>query len=306
MKRFIAIALLVAASGCGAKTGLAPGAPVRIATDGGGSDSGGRDAALPDAGLDAMPDAKPDASHVGCTDASSAYIFVLSAGQKLYRFAPDSGRFEFVGNVNCNTGQYVNSMAVDRAGHAYVSYDGAEMFRVDTTTAACSPTAFDAAALGWSQYGMGFSAVGHGPAEQLFIAEATYQHPSVGFGTVDTRTYAFHFVSAFDPPLGNAVELSGTADGRLYAFFLDPVAGSHLALVDKTNGRILQQTPLDVGGPDSAFAFAYWGGDFIFFTGPFGGPATVTRYHPADGSLVKIASLTEAIVGAGVSTCAPE
>jgi hypothetical protein len=36
-----------------------------------------------------------------------------------------------------------------------------------------------------------------------------------------------------------------------------------------------------------------------------GAGTTVTRYRPADGTTVPVSALTETIVGAGVSTCAP-
>ena len=59
-------------------------------------------------------------------------------------------------------------------------------------------------------------------------------------------------------------------------------------------------------GPD-AWAFAFWGGDFYFFTSVGGAPSTVGRFHPADGSFDPVyATLPSgAITGAGVSTCAP-
>jgi hypothetical protein len=45
-------------------------------------------------------------------------------------------------------------------------------------------------------------------------------------------------------------------------------------------------------------------GDFYLFTAP-GGSSIVTRFRPSDGSLVQVATLSQTIVGAGVSTCAP-
>jgi len=74
--------------------------------------------------------------------------------------------------------------------------------------------------------------------------------------------------------------------------------------IDKATAEILEETPLPVGGASSALAFAYWGGDFYIFTSP-GGPTTVTRYRPSDGTVVEIATLNETVVGAGVSTCNP-
>ncbi|MGH7281076.1 MAG: hypothetical protein ACRELY_06100, partial [Polyangiaceae bacterium] len=52
------------------------------------------------------------------------------------------------------------------------------------------------------------------------------------------------------------------------------------------------------------WAFGFWGGDFYTFTG--GGPSTVTRFRPSDKSIVQVATYPSEIVGAGVSTCAPQ
>ncbi len=322
------LALIGACSGCGAKTGLhgepvpadaaLPDAPLDAATEPGvdaspdapedasaDADADAPEDASVDADADAPVDAGHDVSHVGCTDASAAYVYVVTAGQNLYAFEPGGGTFTLVGNIDCIVGT-VDSMAVDRGGTAYVEYTSGSLFRVNTQTAKCTGTAFKPAQA-WNHYGMGFSAVDNGPAEQLFIAEATYNHPSVGFGTVDTKTFAFQFVAPFTPTLGNAVELTGTADGRLYAYFLDPVTGSYLTRVDKSTGQLLEQTPLPFGAPDSAFAFSHWAGDFLFFVAPQGGSTSVTRYHSADGTTEVVATLAgEQVVGAGASTCAPE
>jgi hypothetical protein len=55
----------------------------------------------------------------------------------------------------------------------------------------------------------------------------------------------------------------------------------------------------------SGWAFAFWGGNFYTFTAP-GGSTVVTRFDPNDGSIVQVAQTSDVIVGAGVSTCAPQ
>ena len=60
------------------------------------------------------------------------------------------------------------------------------------------------------------------------------------------------------------------------------------------------------------WAFAFWGGDFYLFTCPFSGPtqsctsSRVTRFRPGDKSITQVGSYRGIIVGAGVSTCAPQ
>jgi hypothetical protein len=86
--------------------------------------------------------------------------------------------------------------------------------------------------------------------------------------------------------------------------------GSSIVEIDPRTGRVLAKSDLTVGSVDDGFAFAFWGGDFWLFTTPgtqvLPPPSTVTRYRPNDGSTVVMATAPIAIVGAGVSTCAPQ
>ncbi len=59
-------------------------------------------------------------------------------------------------------------------------------------------------------------------------------------------------------------------------------------------------------GQGSGWAFAFWGGTFYTFTAP-GGSTIVTRYNVNDGTIAQVASTPgDILVGAGVSTCAPQ
>ena len=62
---------------------------------------------------------------------------------------------------------------------------------------------------------------------------------------------------------------------------------------------------LDTIDQGQGWAFAFWGGDFYMFHAP-NGNSIVTRYRPSDDSLTQVATLPSIIVGAGVSTCAPQ
>jgi len=56
-----------------------------------------------------------------------------------------------------------------------------------------------------------------------------------------------------------------------------------------------------------SWAFAFWGGDFYTFTAQdLNAGSVVTRFRPSDGSIVQVGHTAESIVGAGVSTCAPQ
>ena len=114
-------------------------------------------------------------------------------------------------------------------------------------------------------------------------------------------------IALISPSITRA-ELTGTGDGRLYGFFTNEapaVSGSRLIELDKPTARILANNDLPVGRPNDAWAFAYWGGDFWIFTSP-GGVSTVTRFRPSDSTTTDLATMPSTIVGAGVSTCAPQ
>jgi hypothetical protein len=55
------------------------------------------------------------------------------------------------------------------------------------------------------------------------------------------------------------------------------------------------------------WAFAFWGGDFYTFTSPTDVGSVVQRFRPGDGTITSVAEFQPGvIVGAGVSTCAPQ
>jgi len=307
--------LLVCAS-CGARSGL-PG-PDHT------SDAGAPDAtadAPPDVVTDAQPDVATDAPQdvaveappdvmppSSCEDAGTTYVYVITEQQLLYRFDPSSSTASGVGTLDCPSNTIPFSMAVDRQGTAYVLYRDGHLFRVSTATAKCEPTSFEPAQLGWKRFGMAFVASPGGDDETLFVAESSYQAPSLGLAKLDIQSLSLGFIAPFSGSLGNAVELSGTGEGRLFAFAL-PAAGtgSTLAEVDPVDATVSNKVAIPLGNFNSSFAFAHWGGDFYLFTsvGP-SAPTTITRYQPSDGSLVAVAQLANTVVGVGVSTCAPQ
>ena len=89
--------------------------------------------------------------------------------------------------------------------------------------------------------------------------------------------------------------------GRLDAY---DFGETHFKL-DKATGQVTGESVLKGNPQGTAWAFAFWGGDFYTFTAP-NDATVVNRFSPADGSFVTVARRTDFIVGAGVSTCAPE
>ncbi|MFO0616952.1 MAG: hypothetical protein U0414_30435 [Polyangiaceae bacterium] len=245
----------------------------------------------------------------GCEDPDTLLVYVVTASERLYRFDPPTGAFSLVGNVDCGlppeTTPY--SMAVDRHGVAYVLYTDGEIFRVKISDASCEPTEFQAGQSGFFSFGMGFSSNPADGTETLFVAESSFDAPSLGLASIDTATLELDFIGPFSAPLGRS-ELTGTGDGKLFAYSLDdPGPGGEISELDKDTAAIVSITHVSVGDPQNAFAFASWGGAFYMFTALIEeGTTFVRRYEPDTMTLTNAGSLpSEIVVGAGVSTCAP-
>lgn len=296
-----------------------------------------------DAALDAPPDvfdAAPDVADVavdaprvpvGCEEAGAAatLIYLITIQSDLWSFYPPSLQFHRIGPISCPTLPPAPnlsvptpfSMAVDQTGIAYVIYSDGELFRVSTADARCTSTTFQSGQEGFAKtFGMGYSQ-NPNAGEVLYVASDDDAGVVASLGFIDTTSFALHTIGPFPPIVANA-ELTGTGAGDLYAFYaLDPdINGaspppSAIAHIDKANGNILG-TPiaLDTIGQGCAWAFAFWGGDFYTFTAPPIGPtcagnggSVVSRINPNNGSIVSpYTMLGEQIVGAGVSTCAPQ
>jgi hypothetical protein len=148
-----------------------------------------------------------------------------------------------------------------------------------------------------------------GPTEALFVAGTrdTTQAASPGLGRIDPTTFQLTKVGDFVPDIARA-ELTGTGDGRLFAFYTKGITNgppSFIGEIDTTTAAVVAETSLPTVDQGRGWAFAFWGGDFYMFTGPDVGGSDVTRYRPSDGSVNVVATLPTRIVGAGVSTCAP-
>jgi hypothetical protein len=250
----------------------------------------------------------PKASSPLCADAGTLDVYVVTEQNRLLRFDATSGQFSVLATLLCPDSRHAFSMAVDRRGIAYVLYaegiapggGSGSLFRVDLATGACQTTAFTPQTGAFDTFGMGFAANEGDPGETLYVAGNAQPE----LGALDTTTYALAVRGALPPEVRQA-ELTGTGGGDLFGFYaLD--AGSAIARIDPAHATVLARDPLPDVTQGYAWAFAFWGGDFYLFTSPDGFATTVTRYRPRDGSRVVVATYPELIVGAGVSTCAPQ
>jgi len=246
-----------------------------------------------------------------CSDQATNYVYLLSAENDLYSFAPDKKQMTEIGPLACKTVLQPNSMAVDRNAVAYVDYVAADdsigaIFQVSTLDASCTGPILGLPG-GWERVGMGYSTESAGSsAESLYVAGVG---DDVGLGLVDFAKGTVDPIGRFTGALADQnAELTGTGDGRLFGFFTtDPVV---VAQVDKTNGST--ETPVPMNGVEvpADFAFSFWGGHFYLYTSEgegVGNGSDVADYDPVSGTVDTsyMQGIGFDIVGAGVSTCAP-
>ena len=320
--RRIAFLLLLVA--CGSRTGLfvdddddftnVPGqdAGPDARRDGGRDASDLEDAPPP---LDVRPPI--DVDQRDCPDAEAQLVYTITSTYDLQSFNPDTGQFRFIGRIACPAPSDATpfSMAVDRRGIAYVLFTNEELFRVSTATAACISTPYKPRQSNFGRFGMGFATNSVGPTETLYIAGAEQaadpNSPGArGLARITPGTFNLTPVGEFFPSIDSA-ELTGTGDGRLFAFYRKPGAmpPSFIGEIDVNTGQVIGERRFDTVDQGRGWAFAYWGGDFYMFHAPgtdSNAFTRVTRWRPSDDSVTQVATTPLRIVGAGVSTCAPQ
>jgi hypothetical protein len=240
----------------------------------------------------------------GCSDAAKL-VYVLTDLDGLYSFDPTKLAFKYIGTLNCKDAYKPNSMAVDRSGYAWVNYQDGALFKVNTSDAGCESTSF-APEAGFTRFGMAFSSdQAGGKEETLFVASLD----GGGVGTIDLKTFKLTRIGDFSGDFQRRrAELTGTGDGKLYAFITTSPAT--LAEVNKTNGATSNERPLTDVHAGTDWAFSFWGGDFWFYTNEKSAIETtsrVTQYRLSTTRQLTVVkkSIGFSIVGAGVSTCAP-
>ncbi len=251
-------------------------------------------------------------------------IYVLSDDRELWTYDPPNNAFTLIGALGCPTTDGTFSMGVGRDGKAWVqttypvgfgdTYIG-DLFVLDVNNPAnCVDPGYTPGANGWQHFGMGFvsnSAVD--PCDRLYaqhwdgVAGGFSEGPNYGkLGVFDPMALQ---VNTIGPNNYNGGELTGTGDGRLYEFAGSP--SSKLIQFDKSNAQVIETLPFNNFPLTSAFAFAFWGGDFYFFTEGNLPYSKVTKldYDDSDGGGKLLTTVNAQapirIVGAGVSTCAP-
>jgi hypothetical protein len=244
----------------------------------------------------------------GCPD-SAKTVYVVDQDGTFSSFDPKLKVFHDVGTLACPAQAAATpfSMAVDRTATALVLYNSGELFKVDTSTLACTATSFDSnAGHGFAQFGMGFSTdVAGGTTDTLFIGGGLYLGPIATLARLNVNTFT-------PVPLGDVAgwpELTGTGDAKLWGF-LPSVSGSVPSVVQlsKTNATVVKSFPAGtLTGHADSWAFAFWGGRFWIFLKLSTDASTYVYAMDANTGVLStaVSNTGRRIVGAGVSTCAP-
>jgi hypothetical protein len=277
---------------------------------------GSPDRARPDA-----PPATPDApssdsngsgSSDGCAD-PARHVYVVDQNNTFSTFDPVTKTFTDLGTLNCpaSDGAAPFSMGVDRNAIAWVLYNDGSLFRLDTTTLACTATTWQPTP-DLFVFGMGFSTdTSGGTTDTLYVAgTATHAGATTGaFASLDTTAFTATNIAT----IPGFPELTGTGSAELWAWYPSTMGTMsattpHADQLDKTTGAVLQTFPLStLAGQPDAYAFAFWGGHFwIFLDRDNLMNTTVFELDPTTGQIASTTMNTgRVIVGAGVSTCAP-
>lgn len=237
-----------------------------------------------------------------CPDeARLVYLFTDQAD--LFSFNPPARQLRRIGRLSCPTTARPNSMAVSQDGTAYLNFDDGKLYRVNVRSATCTATGFVAPS-GWRTFGMGFKPVSATSVnEVLFIANGS-------LATVSLPSFA---VTMVGPVAGTSSgpELSGTADGELYAYLLPPnlMGAMRLARIDPQTAALSMPRAfpsLTVSSTGFAYAFTAWSSDFYLYTSSGTSNSSIVRYEPAadrDSVVMTPGNTGIRIVGAGVSRC---
>lgn len=318
VRRTAFLSLLVAAA-CGSRTGLFTDETFSVIPgEDAGTDArrdGSRDSSFEDVPppLDVQPPV--DVNRTDCPDADSLLIYTITDTYDLQSFDPDTGVFKLIGKISCPTeaGDTPFSMAVDRKGIAYVLFNQSHrLFRVSTATGACIGTSYVPDQSNFQLFGMGFATNNIGPTETLFVAGDNNQGNggAGGLARITPGTFNLSKVGDFSPTVDSA-ELTGTGDGRLFAFYRkgSDSPPSYIGEISTDTAQVIGERRFDDVDQGRGWAFAFWGGDFYMFHAPGQSNTAstrVTRWRPSDDSVKQVATTSLKIVGAGVSTCAPQ
>jgi hypothetical protein len=240
-----------------------------------------------------------------CVEASQ-WIYTVDQSSRFSRFDPATATFTDIGLLDCADSSGPFSMAVDQNAMAWVLYMDGNLFKVDTANGQCKATSFQVGQHGLYNFGMGFVFEPSTGVDTLYIAGGG----SNWFDNYSTQSElaTVSFPSLVVTPVGTTngePELSGTGDGTLWGFFpgsYSPTGLSSLVRIDPANGATLESYSYKSIPTYGNWAMKFWGGSFWIFLGN-----SIYRVDRATPTTIHTVTADSgyAVVGAGVSTCAP-
>ncbi len=271
------------------------------------------------------PDAVNSEAQTVCA-AGTQWIYLIDINYRLVRFRPDVPSLEVLGEPDCPTiapEHTPYAMSVSQNGEAWVSYTDQRIYRVSLSTLACRATsevdneARIAAGRGFAT--LAFFLDPQTGRERIFTLGSDTEGGAVGLpGYIDPETE--RFTSSEAAGIEGSPEITGNRAGRLFGFAPPRTSPEARVLeISPSNFAVIaEQTLLGLepteGNGILTWAFANWDGWIYFFWKPTqAAESSIYRIAVVDireGSSVRaeridIDALGLAIVGAGVSICAP-
>ena len=242
-----------------------------------------------------------------CAVQDAELIYVVDARNRLLSFDPrklPGDALHLIGRLNCTTTSTPNSMAIDRKGVAWLGYQNGKVYRASIINAHCDSKGWKPTGNTTRVFGMGYVTKGPRTEEELLFVAGGDDDPAYSLATIDTEQKSWNPIASIS--IHAHPELTGTSEGKLYAYFPTPGRG-FVQELDRTKGTAIGpvwKIPGNGGIVDS-YAFAHYGGVFYVFT-TVDGVSGVHAIHKQTGKVEVVAdNIGYEIVGAGVSTCAP-
>jgi hypothetical protein len=258
-----------------------------------------------DADSDSDTDTDSDSDTDGCVE-GAMLIYAVSHDGRLYSFDPPTKEVTLIGPVDCAGDSLVFSMAVARAGVAYILYydpqpaQCAGLWAVDVFTAEClGQTDFDCDnPEGFALNGMGYATDDESSSSETLYLARGWGGADPWLASLDTESWEVSPIA----PLAHSGELAGNGAGELWGFFVGQTPMT-LGRIDKQSGEISDEIDLPQLSGDGGSAVAYWGGDFYVLWSLSEDSGTI--YRVAGDEVEDYKNINFRAVGAGSSTCAP-
>jgi len=293
----VLIACASANSGATSVSGSGATASSSISTS---ASSSGSASGSSSSGLACIDGPSPDS----CPEDAKNYIYMVAQQGALFRFSPSTQKVELVDKFHDCPPASPFALTIDRGGRGWAQFEAepSQMQHLDLGSTTCSPSCVPHT----PECALAFAGDGAG-GEMLYLAPETDGGSLQELLRVDIVTGKATSVGFSDiAPVG--VDMTGTSDGRLFQFVkTSATTPPLLAEVDPATGKLVSRTTLPMPPIEGAWAFAFWGGSFYFFTddlSSFG--SRIDRWDPGTQTLTLVMKdLGVDISGAGVSTCAP-